>query len=336
MRNVILAFFIAVGTLGAQGQAAQGKLAFEVASVRASAPLDVTKLAARMQAGNVPRFGALVEGSRAEYNYMSLKELIANAYGLKPYQVTGPAWLGSERFDIAAKMPEGASKDDAPAMLQALLAERFKLSAHKATQEHSVLALVVGKDGPKLKDAAAPPEPIPDDAPLKPGEFKLQGSNGPIRVTRNSDGTTTLNMGARGVITQKMDMQNQAMHMESSTVTMSGFADMLTNMMMMGGTNGQQVVDMTGLKGNYQVALDVPLADLMAMVQQSAREMGISLPGAPASGGSDGQPASGASDPAGRSSVYTSVEKLGLKLEPRKAPVEQVVVDAVEKTPTEN
>jgi uncharacterized protein (TIGR03435 family) len=281
--------------------------------------------------------GAHVDGSRAEYDYMSLKDLVANAYKVKPYQVTGPAWLSSERFDIVAKIPEGATKDDAPAMLQALLEERFKLVAHKDKEEHPVLALTVGKSGPKLKEATQAPEPIGDDVPLKPGEFKMDGPDGPIRVSRNADGTMKMNMGAKGVITQKIDMQNQVVHMESSSVTMEGFADMLTNMMQIGGGGGQQVVDMTDLKGNYEVALDFPLADLIAMARERAKEMGMTLPGAPASGGSnENMPASAASDPAGRSGLYQSVEKLGLKLESRKAPVEQVVVERAEKTPTEN
>jgi uncharacterized protein (TIGR03435 family) len=348
MRNGIL-LFIAVGMLTAtcvaqeqtaQAQAAPGKLAFEVASIRPSAPLDMSKLVVQMQAGKMPRFGARVDGSRAEYTYMSLKDLVAEAYKVKAYQVSGPAWLGSERFDIAAKMPDGAQKDDAPAMLRALLEERFKLTARSDTQEHPVLGLVVGKGGPKLKEAAVPTEPaepIDENAPPKPGEFTLQGPDGPIRVTRNADGSMKMNMGAKGTITQRIDMANQTVHMESGMVSMGGFADMLTNMMQMGGGGGQQVVDMTGLKGNYEVAVDFSLADLMVMAREKAREMGISLPGAPAGGGAaDNLPASGVSDPAGRSSVYTSVEKLGLKLESRKAAVEQVVVDHVEKTPTEN
>jgi uncharacterized protein (TIGR03435 family) len=336
---------ISAGLLAAacamQGQATQGKPAFEVASIRPSAPMDMSKLAVQMQAGKMPKFGAHVDGSRAEYDYMSVKDLIANAYGLKAYQVTGPAWMATERFDVVAKMPDGAQKEDAPAMLQALLEERFKMTAHRDKQDHPVLALVVGKDGPKLKDAVAPAtpaEPIDPDAPPKPGEFTLQGPDGPIRVTRNSDGTTTMHMGSKGTITQRVDMATQTMHMESSMVTMGGFADMLTNMMQMGGGGSQPVLDMTDLKGNYQVALDFSLADLMAMARERAREMGMTLPGAPAasSGASDNMPASGVTDPTGRSSVYASVEKLGLKLEPRKAPVEQVIVDKLEKTPTEN
>jgi uncharacterized protein (TIGR03435 family) len=293
----------------------------------------MAKLAAEVQAGKMPKLGPHVSASQAEYTYVSLKDLIAIAYAVKAFQITGPAWLATERFDIVAKMPDGASKDDAPKMLQALLEERFKLAAHRDTQEHPVLALVVGKDGPKLKESPAAAEPIAEDAPLKSGEMKVAGPDGPVRVTRNADGSTTVNMGAKGKITQRMDIQARTMTLESSTVTMAGFADMLTNVLQMGGGGGRQVVDMTDLKGNYQVALEISLADLMAM----ARAHGINVPAAPAGGGAaDNSPASAASDPGGGSTVFASVKKLGLKLEPRQAKVEQLVIDHVEKTPTEN
>jgi uncharacterized protein (TIGR03435 family) len=157
--------------------------------------------------------------------------------------------------------------------------------------------------------------------------------NGPARVTINADGSSTINMGVKGTITQRMDMQTQTLHMESSTVTMAGFADTLTNVLQMGGGGGRQVVDMTELKGNYQVALEISLADIMAM----ARAQGMNVPASPAGGGTaDGSAVPTASDPGGGSTVYSSVQALGLKLEQRKAPVEQLVVDSVEKTPTEN
>ncbi|MCU1237673.1 MAG: hypothetical protein JWP63_5640, partial [Candidatus Solibacter sp.] len=50
-------------------------------------------------------------------------------------------------------MPEGATSDQIPAMLQALLGERFKLAAHKENRPRPVYALVVGKGGPKFKEA---------------------------------------------------------------------------------------------------------------------------------------------------------------------------------------
>jgi uncharacterized protein (TIGR03435 family) len=284
-----------------------------------------------MQAGQMPRFGPHIDGSRADYTYMSLKDLIANAYSVKPYQVTGPDWLASERFDIAAKMPEAAKPDDAPAMLQSLLEDRFKLAAHHETQEHPVLALVIAKDGPRLKEAPPPEAPIDPEAPLKPGESKLDTPNGPARMTRNPDGSSTVNMGAKGTFTQRMD--GQILHMQASSVTMEGFADMLTSMLRMGGGGGRQVVDMTGLKGNYQVAIDLSIADLIA----NARAQGMDIPAPrPAGSTTDSSALPNASDPSGGSTIFASVQALGLKLENRKAQIEQIVVDHAEKGPTEN
>ena len=185
-------------------------------------------------------------------------------------------------------------------------------------------ALMVGRDGPKLKESPANTEPVDENAPLKPGEVKVDSPEGPVRITGNADGSTTTNMGARGTMTFRMDPQSQTMTLESSKVTMAGFADMLTNMLQMGGGGGRQVVDMTGLKGDYQVAVEISMAEAMA----AARAQGIGPPMASQGGGAAGaSPASAASDPGGGSTVFASVKKLGLKLEPTKAKVEQLIID---------
>jgi uncharacterized protein (TIGR03435 family) len=339
-RALILFLFAAGAACSACGQAAPAQPAFEVATIHPSAPLDVAKLAAQMQAGQMPQFGAVVTVSQAKYSYMTLKELIASAYDVKAFQISGPDWLGSERFDIVAKMPDNASKSDAPAMLRTLLADRFKLTAHKDNQEHQVLGLVVAKGGPKLKEATTKPEPLDENAPLKPGEMKMNMPDGPARVTPNSNGSVTINMGERGIVTQRIDAQAQAIRIEASSLTMPGFADMLTRTMQMGGGGGRQVVDMTGLKGSYQVTLNISLADLLA----SAKAQGIDIPAPRPAGQPANAPASStassvipeASEPSGVSTMYQSVEALGLKLEPRKAVIEQLVVDHIEKAPTEN
>lgn len=309
-------------------------LTFDVASVRPSAPLDMAKLQAQVQAGKMPNFGMHLDGLRAEYNYMSLKELIVAAYKVKPYQVTAPDWMATERYDIVARMPEGSNKDDAAAMLKSLLQERFKLQAHMESQERPVLALVVAKGGPKLKDSPTP-EPIDETTPLKPGERKLDLPDGPARITQNLDPgkgmTAVVNMGTRGTYTQKIDVATQAIQINGTGVSMSGFVDMLSQIMQIGGTASKQVVDETGLTGHYEVSLNLSLADLIA----AARSQGLNMPGGNAggSGGGTGE----ASDPGGAgSTVYASVEKHGLKLEPKKAVVQQLVVTNAEKTPTEN
>jgi uncharacterized protein (TIGR03435 family) len=93
---------------------------------------------------------------------------------------------------------------------------------------------------------------------------------------------------------------------------------------------GRPVVDQTGLTGNYQVAFELSQADVLA----AARAAGMQIPGAPGAGGAG--PATAAADPSGGTSAYQSVEKMGLKLEQRKASVDYTVIDRLEKAPTED
>lgn len=333
MRNITFGLTIAglLVVTGAASAQTPPKLAFEVASVKPAAALDIAKLQAAVQGGGQLPLGPHMGASRAEFKYMALKELIALAYKVKGYQISGPDWMGELRFDIVAKYPDGATKDDVPKMLQALLEERFKMTVHRETKEHPVLALVVGKGGAKLKDAGAAPPPIDESVPLKPGELSMDTADGPARMTVDTkSGGGTMNMGAKGTVTYKMNSATMMLHMDFSQVTMSGFADTLTQFSQMGGGGGRQVVDMTDLKGNYQAAFDFSLADLMAM----AKAQGMDVPGGAPGGGAPA--ANAAPEPSGGSSLNDAVQALGLKLEQRKAPVEQLVIDHIEKTPTEN
>src|SRR5947199_7819486 len=80
------------------------------------------------------------------------------SYRLKYYQVIAPDSLGSDRFNIAAKLPAGATRDQVPEMLQSLLADRFKLKPHREPRDFPVYALIIGKGGLKIKESAAEPE----------------------------------------------------------------------------------------------------------------------------------------------------------------------------------
>jgi uncharacterized protein (TIGR03435 family) len=307
---------------------AQTKPSFEVATVRPTTT-DIQSLAAQARAGQMPRVGAKIDGARAEYIYVSLKDLIVLAYKVKPYQITGPGWLGSERFDIAAKIPDGASRDEVPQMLQSLLEERFKLVLHRETKEHAVLALVVGKGGPRMKESAEIPKPIDTKAPLEAGERIVEGPDGPVRMTPGKTvGSATVNMGDRGKVSYGLDPATRSFKIDADGVTMSGFADMLSSFSTAG--SGAQVKDMTGLTGHYQVAISFSLEDLMNM----ARSQGFAVPNAPPNA-SGAMPGDAASTPAG-SSLFDAVHSMGLNLEQRKAMVEQLVIDSVEKTPTAN
>jgi uncharacterized protein (TIGR03435 family) len=283
-------------------------LAFEVASVKTAA-----------EPGRVPMFCIVpctpgerlsVVGTRVDIGYMSLYKLIVTAYGIKPYQLSGPDWMRSQKFDIVAKMPEGVSKDRMPEMLQALLVERFKLSIHRENKEQPVYALVVGKNGPKLKEASAEAD-APVAAP--PGSRELYTPQGEAHIDAN--GNPFITAGPYGPIRGGRGPDG-GMRMDLLKVTMPAFAEVVQP------HEDRPVVDMTELKGSYEVPI-------------------VMEPPPPAEGGSrkDGSgPPSGAAPPPDifGEAISKAIERAGLKLEPRKAPVETIVVDHLEKTPTEN
>src|SRR5215831_18028755 len=92
--------------------------AFEVASIKPAAPQQMGRMMVRMGG----------DAGRVDYANVSLKDVLARAYNLKRYQVSGPSWLDSERYDITAKVPDGVPKEQIPLMLQALLTDRFKMT----------------------------------------------------------------------------------------------------------------------------------------------------------------------------------------------------------------
>lgn len=124
---------------------AQPQRSFEVASVKTAPPYTM-----EMVHSGKMKLGMKVDGARVEFGATALTELIARAYRVRTFQVSGPGWMNDERYDIVAKLPEGSTPDQIPEMLQSLLAERFKLATHRTTKEFGVYALVVAKDGMKL------------------------------------------------------------------------------------------------------------------------------------------------------------------------------------------
>src|SRR5215472_3552550 len=81
----------------AQAPPTSRPISFEVASVKASAPLDPIKMAQQMQQGVAPHIGMKVDGARVDIGYMSLTDIIGNAYKVKKYQITGPDWMAAQR-----------------------------------------------------------------------------------------------------------------------------------------------------------------------------------------------------------------------------------------------
>ena len=139
-------------------------------------------------------------------------------------------------------------------------------------------------------------------------------------------------MGAKGSQSITTDAAKQSIRFEYSQLTMEALAAQLTVLLRATGDGGQEVKDMTGLRGNYQVAFSFPLADMRSDVRSVVLDkMGASNQPAGAA-----TPADAASDPPGASSLLQSLKSMGLDLETRKTMVEQLVIDHIEKTPTDN
>jgi uncharacterized protein (TIGR03435 family) len=302
----------------AQDTAPPAKLSFEVASIKPAGPLDPLAIAQ----GKV-RVGMSVDGAICNIGSLSLRDLIRTAYEVKDYQLSGTESLGApmdaQRFNIQATLPQGSTEKQVPLMLQSLLAERFGLVVHRETKDQSVYALVVAKGGPKLKEAE-PDAPAPDH-PEEPKKNETTFGQGPnqMRMSGNiADGKgMTFRGGPMGQM--HMTMVDGKMHLEAAKVTMAGLAEIATTFV------GKPVIDMTELKGNYQLVLDLSLGELVNV----ARNAGVQVPATP--GGNSAE----ASEPFG-SSIFASVQQMGLKLEQRKAPLPFIVIDHVEKNPTEN
>lgn len=121
---------------------AQSPPGFEVASIRAA-----------VNDGRGTSFD-MFEGGRLRVTSVTLYGLIKSAWMLQSSQVTGPAWLDDDRYDIDAKSghPERIDTEHLQPLLQSLLADRFALKFHWETRELPVYALVVDKSGAILKE----------------------------------------------------------------------------------------------------------------------------------------------------------------------------------------
>jgi len=267
-------------------------------------------------ANGMMRFGMRYTEDGLSVENFPLMLLVQQAYGVNKDRISGaPDWLNSERYDIEAKMDGAAaeemkklSADDMRntrrRMLQALLADRFKLTLHKETKELPVYNLVIAKGGPKFQeskpdesagkgDKSAEGNAAAKKAGSAPGgPLVLGGRGGPAggkSVAMPDGGGASISFGARG---GNRNMSGRGVTMEDLTSTLAGIT-------------GRPVFDKTGLTGKYDYKLEYA-PDNSADV-----------------------------DPTGPS-IFTAVqEQLGLKLESAKGPVEIFVIDHVER-PSEN
>jgi uncharacterized protein (TIGR03435 family) len=140
-----LALCLALSPLVAYSQTAPAPLAFEVVSVKAAPP--PTGVGIRVSVGQ--------DKGRLTMSNVTLRSVLTQAYKVKEQQLIAPDWMENTRFDIVAKLPEGATKEQVPAMLQTMLADRFKLVTHKESKVLPVYAMILAKGGPRLTEADA-------------------------------------------------------------------------------------------------------------------------------------------------------------------------------------
>jgi uncharacterized protein (TIGR03435 family) len=261
-----------------------------------------------------------IKGSRVDIASMALDELLTRAYRIRPDQLSGPDWMRNQRFDIVANIPEGVSSSQVPEMLRALLVERFHLTAHRETRDEPVYALLVGKNGPMLKKST---EAVPAGAP---GDETLNSPQGPIEARQTVNGMM-ITRGPWGPMRMPFTRSGENRpEIELLQVTMPLLADALTQFM------DRPVIDRTKLKGAYQVAIWSQDIHAFAVAKRAA----LGPPRPSSTSDAPNGPGDLASDPSGNSTIFKTLEKLGLKLERTKAPVEILVVDHLEKSPTEN
>ena len=238
-----LATFVALG-----GQAPTSPpLTFETASIKIN------------RSGDGRTSMRMLPGGHIEARNRTLPLLMQAAYAVQDFQIIGgPKWLTSTRFDITTRGGDRqVTQNDARAMLQTLLADRFKLAVHHETREFSVYALrltrVDGRLGPSMRrpDAdcfvgrgAPPPPPQPGDSrPMVCGFTESAGD-----------------LNARGV------------DMAALAIELTEYTD-------------RPVVDQTGLKGNFYLSLkwspDASAADanLPSIFTAVREQLGLKLEG---------------------------------------------------------
>jgi uncharacterized protein (TIGR03435 family) len=112
---------------------------FEAASVKPAAP-------------TTSRGGsASSSGDRVTFANTTLVNVLTRAYALRAFQVDGPSWIRTERYDIVAKAPDNTPRERILQMLQTLLSERFHLKLHREHRDMPVYLLLSGKGAPKFQ-----------------------------------------------------------------------------------------------------------------------------------------------------------------------------------------
>jgi uncharacterized protein (TIGR03435 family) len=227
-------------------------------------------------------------------------------------------WSDGPKFDIFAKLPEGASRDQVPAMLRDLLSTRFKLKTHREYREQPAYALVVAKGGLSARSASQNADALQATANSQTSEpSNMNGVQFYVTRLPNPDGRGSevwiMNSPRMGTVRKsETGSPNYIERYEASSITLDGLADLLT----IAGIGPEPVVNATGEQGRYQITLELSKAELERLLSEPHDRADIQS--------------------ADLKAARDGLKKLGLQLERRKAPVEMLVIDNLEKTPIEN
>lgn len=295
---------------GIGGLSSEKELKFDAASLKPLVPLApalqtapsgeeiISERVVRNTPGSSTNPGVVSPG-RIHYA-ATLKELLANAYGVKEFQVEGPVWMATERFVLDATMPPETTREQRLSMLKNLLADRFKLTTHRDTKELPMYSLVVAKNGPKMKESLEVP------VHAHPGADASQASAPPTNVR-------TVTAGGRVRITAEDE-------------TIQDLANQLTHQL------DRPVKDETGMSQKYDFVLTFSSNGLSGTASPAD-----TMPPTSLAQGTPRSPSSDLPDARDLSDLFGAVQsQLGLKLEAKKGPVELIVIDHIEKTPVEN
>jgi uncharacterized protein (TIGR03435 family) len=277
---------------------AQG-LEFEVASIKPVGPI-VPGSNQQVSAG------IHIDGNQFRANFLSLKEIMAIGYGMRLYQIESPDWTAAERFDISAKMPvleagRTMKEDEFSPMVRKLIEERFQIKTHRLSKDFPIYALVQLKDGIKAKeDELDAIDPNNKDGVTVGGTGGAQGTA--ISLGRGA----TMTVGGNRI--------------EAKKVSMLVLAEVLARFM------DKPVQDQTGVTKTYDVTIDLTPEDFQALMIRAAVASGVTLP----------PQALAIMEKASGDSLHEALAKLGLKLEPKKVPMDMLIVDSLNRQPSEN
>jgi uncharacterized protein (TIGR03435 family) len=244
--------------------------------------------------------GVHIDGQQMRAQWLSLKDYIGMAYRIKLPQIVAPDWTASQRFDIGATLPAGTTIAQVPEMLQALLEDRFQMKLHHESKEFPVYVLEIGKGPLKLK-----PTPVDTNAPAG-GDVNVTGGGSAAGISINLGNGSSYTFADNKLDVKKMNMLQ-------FTTSLERYMD-------------RPVIDHTDLKGSYDLVVDLTPEDYRVMLIRAGVASGVTLP----------PQALRLLDGATTGSLFDGIERLGLKLDGRKAPLDVLVVDQVQKTATAN